>query len=229
MMKRLILIFLILFIACSQQWQFIQESNTTSVTVINAGVAGNNTRDLLKRVQKDVIDQNPDLVVMMIGTNDFCNDRKFISIRKYESNLNRLILSISQRSKLILLTIPPVQWKKLFERHDRNKYPKNYLNLINRCNEIIKSKDCYGIVYIIDLHHYFNCLGQNWLLDGVHQNDEANRAMAAIIYQYILDNFDISEIKKIICFGDSITESRKLKVRYTDYLEWLLNKNDKLD
>jgi lysophospholipase L1-like esterase len=38
--------------------------------IINAGRSGNNTADLLARLQTDVINQNPDMVVIMIGRND---------------------------------------------------------------------------------------------------------------------------------------------------------------
>ncbi|HEX2949579.1 MAG TPA: GDSL-type esterase/lipase family protein, partial [Armatimonadota bacterium] len=38
--------------------------------VLNAGVGGNNTRMLLERLDADVLAQHPDLVVLMVGTND---------------------------------------------------------------------------------------------------------------------------------------------------------------
>ena len=47
--------------------------NAEDTTVINAGVGGNTTRNLLKRVKKDVLAKKPDVVVMMVGTNDALN------------------------------------------------------------------------------------------------------------------------------------------------------------
>ncbi len=40
------------------------------VTVVNAGISGNSTVDALNRLQKDVLDQQPDLVTVMFGLND---------------------------------------------------------------------------------------------------------------------------------------------------------------
>ena len=39
--------------------------------VINAGVSGDTTRDALKRIKKDVMEQNPQMVIIILGGNDF--------------------------------------------------------------------------------------------------------------------------------------------------------------
>ena len=43
---------------------------SNEVEVINAGVGGNSSANLLKRVHEDVIAKQPDLVILMVGTND---------------------------------------------------------------------------------------------------------------------------------------------------------------
>ena len=220
-MKKLLIFPIILFFMCASQQQLITENH--EIEVINKGIAGNNTTDLLKRVDRDVIKLNPNLVIIMAGTNDFCNDRKFVSADQYEKNLDKLIDKITKNSKLILLTVPTIEWNKLFQRHNKSNYPQNYENLIDECNEIIKSKNNEN-VYIIDINHYFNNVGKsNWLIDGVHQTEEANQTIAAVIYQFLIDNMDRNKIQKIVCFGDSITESRLTKLKYSDYLQKLLN------
>jgi len=191
-----------------------------NIEVINKGIPGNNSFDLLSRVQQDVVSYQPDLVIMMVGTNDFCNDRKFVSPDQYEKNLDQLISLISQNSSLILLTILPIEWEKLFQRHSRQAYPDDFDILIYRCNKIIKSKRAYCAV--IDMNNFFK-LAEGWFIDGVHQTDVATRFMAAVIYQYIVDHFCYFNLRKIVCFGDSITRSCFLKFQYSDYLSMLLN------
>ena len=39
--------------------------------VINAGVSGDTTGDALKRIEKDVLEQNPQMVIVILGGNDF--------------------------------------------------------------------------------------------------------------------------------------------------------------
>ena len=173
-----IVFILFVFFRCAPQ-QLLLENR--KIEVVNKGIAGNNTNDLLKRVDQDVIKESPNLVILMIGTNDFCNDRKFVSADQYEKNLDQLIKRITKNSQLILLTIPIIEWDKLFRRHDKNNYPENYEYLIIKCNEIVKNKRGKNI-YVIDINHYFDNIGSNWLIDGVHQTEEANQIIAAIIY-----------------------------------------------
>jgi len=44
--------------------------------VINSGIKGNTTTDILGRLKKDVLDKKPDLVILMVGTNDMLNSKK---------------------------------------------------------------------------------------------------------------------------------------------------------
>ena len=40
------------------------------IEVLNAGISGHKSNDMLKRFQKDVIDKKPDLVTISVGVND---------------------------------------------------------------------------------------------------------------------------------------------------------------
>ena len=50
--------------------KFLLISFQCDIEIINKGIGGNNTRDLISRVEKDVISEKPDIVIMMVGTND---------------------------------------------------------------------------------------------------------------------------------------------------------------
>ena len=41
-----------------------------NITLINQGVSGDKTEELLARINQDVIDLNPDVVILLIGIND---------------------------------------------------------------------------------------------------------------------------------------------------------------
>ena len=51
--------------------------------IINSGIGGNNTVDLLKRIDKDCLAYKPDLTILMIGTNDM-NSQKHVLLPEYE-------------------------------------------------------------------------------------------------------------------------------------------------
>lgn len=63
--------------------------------VINSGVGGNSTNDAVKRLKKDVLDHDPDIVIMMFGMNDQAivqsTGKAIVSLEDYEKNYRRMI------------------------------------------------------------------------------------------------------------------------------------------
>jgi len=83
------------------------------IRVVNKGNSGNNTRDLQKRWQEDVINQKPQWVAVFIGVNDVW--RQFdvprikedaVPIDEYERNLEGLITSTLPSVKGMILMTP---------------------------------------------------------------------------------------------------------------------------
>ena len=79
--------------------------------VINAGVSGNTSADLLARWERDVIAEKPDLVFCMIGINDvwrhfdcFDPSRRQISAEEYERNLEAICERAKGARELCLMT-----------------------------------------------------------------------------------------------------------------------------
>lgn len=81
--------------------------------VTNSGISGNTSRDLLARFQRDVVDLKPNWVSICIGINDVW--RQFdspaipddqVSLKEYEDNLEKMILSVQGRVKGIFLLTP---------------------------------------------------------------------------------------------------------------------------
>src|SRR5882757_8309127 len=54
---------------------FGHQAITEDVSVFNAGVSGNNTNNLLARLQTDCLSHNPTLTILMAGTNDMNNGK----------------------------------------------------------------------------------------------------------------------------------------------------------
>jgi lysophospholipase L1-like esterase len=49
------------------------------VRITNAGINGNDTDSLLSRLEKDVIQQTPRLMVLMVGTNDMLSGKNMLT------------------------------------------------------------------------------------------------------------------------------------------------------
>jgi lysophospholipase L1-like esterase len=207
-------------------------------TVINAGIGGNNTQDLLDRIQADCLAHKPNITVLMIGTNDM-NTRKHIPLQQYTANLDSLCRQITAAgSHLVLMNILPVYEPYLFTRHDRAFYgAEGHAGRKAKVNEAIRATAATHKAPLADLHQLFDKLGNigteasSWLqnevnsgkTDGVHPTPQGYKAIA-IAAHGMLQRYDLSS-KIIVCFGDSITagDGTITGNSYPAYLNQLLN------
>ena len=86
----------------------------TNWTVINSGLGGENTRDALARLQTDVLDHEPDLVTVLLGTAD-ASKNKGVPIQEYESNLTSIVEKITP-NKTLIISSPPIDINRLLAR-----------------------------------------------------------------------------------------------------------------
>lgn len=186
--------------------------------VLNAGVGGNNTRMLLERLDADVLAQHPDLVLLMVGTNDALNTSCLLPIDEYRTNLHTLCSRIRDVASLLLMTILPCDVPSLLLRHAAHEYgdvpPEER---ITQVNQAIRSYAAVQQIPLVDTHSIFTAIGyvgdgENSLIrnaancgiaDGVHPTADGYRVIATTVFQAILDHQ--LPTQRIVCFGDSIT------------------------
>ncbi len=195
------------------------------VEVINAGIGGNSSADLLSRVERDVIAKSPDTVVLMVGTNDRLNSRKLMPAKEYEANVVKLVQKIKAGSaKVVLVTPPPCVEALLFKRHDPAKFAdQSPTERMAEVREIIVKIAREHEATLVDLHLYLvekNLADDNKMSvlrvpsngggnDGVHLNAEGYKLMGEMIAKAIVaEKLDTA---KVICFGDSITYGAGMK------------------
>lgn len=84
-------------------------------TFINSGVSYDTSTDALKRLNRDVLDHEPDWVIVALGTFDaqrlhVSPDRPLVSLADYWENLNTIESNVSEitNNPLIWLTPPPI-------------------------------------------------------------------------------------------------------------------------
>lgn len=191
------------------------------IQIINAGIAGNTSRDLLQRIKSDVISHNPDVVLMMIGTNDMVNSNKLTSVKEYEKNLNHIISRLKKREIEVVLISPiPVDTTYLFGRHDRDTYTQPPNVRIETAGRVMKQIAIDRDVFFLDMNREFSERGipthnkdefirnekNSEATDGVHPTPEGYQLLAGLIYKFMITNNLIEPNMKVICFGDSITK-----------------------
>lgn len=70
------------------------------VPIVNKGVSGDGTRDAKLRLEKDVLAENPDMVIILLGGND--NLKKIPREETFE-NLRTMITEIQSRGSIVVL------------------------------------------------------------------------------------------------------------------------------
>lgn len=199
--------------------------------VINAGIGGNNTYDILARIEQDCLMHHPELTILMAGTNDCMNSRHLVPLSQYEQNMRTIISRIADnKSRMILMSILPAYEPYLNLRHDPKSYePLGHTEWKSAVNGLIKKLSMEYRQIFLDMHHIFDTSGnvgekpESWLQneansgvkDGVHPTPEGYRAMAVSIYECIIRN-ELPR-RKIVCLGDSITAGL-----YPEYLKQML-------
>lgn len=207
--------------------------NQGAPVVINAGVSGNNTVDLLSRIDKDCLTHHPTLTVLMVGTNDM-NSQKYVPLQQYQQNLNLIIQKLKDAgSQVLLMTILPQYEPYLLTRHPAAFYqPEGVAGRRKQWNEIIKAVAEKQKVHLLDLARRFEVLGkigpdkdslfQNEAntnkTDGVHPTPTGYRFLALAVYDYITCNQ--LPANNIVCLGDSITHGYGA-VPGESYPDWL--------
>lgn len=68
----------------------------TQINVINSGISGDTAEGALKRLDRDVLSFNPDLVVVSLGLNDCCT-MGAEGVKKYKENLSKIFEKINQK------------------------------------------------------------------------------------------------------------------------------------
>lgn len=188
--------------------------------VLNKGVGGNSTIELLQRIEEDVIQENPDLVILMVGTNDLLNSRKMVSYTEYANNLDIIVGQIKMTgSRVLLMSSPPVDSAYLFTRHDKTLYLQPPNEIMDSASHIVKKIASDSDVLFLDLYAKFSALDlprhnedlffrnqvNSGKSDGVHPTALGYHFIAEQVFHFLKEHKLVKKDIKIVCFGDSIT------------------------
>ncbi|HCO23532.1 MAG: hypothetical protein CME31_22180 [Gimesia sp.] len=215
---------------------FLAPTEATAATVINAGVGGNRSSQLLKRLDRDVLAKQPTTVVLMVGTNDRLNSGGFIDIQSYRKNVESLIDQIEAGGAKVLLVTPPTCVPELlFNRHDRKKYDdQSPVARMQEVRTVLLEVAQQKKVDLLDFHDYLiqhkladdqkTSLLRNpansGVKDGVHLIPAGYELLAMLVAEKLqAGEFDTTTV---VCFGDSLTKGSE-KANYPAYLQTILN------
>lgn len=159
-----------------------------STEVIGAGISGNKVPDLLSRIEQDVLEKHPSVVVIYIGINDVWHYafamRGLSGTPKdeYEKGLIEIIQRIHAVNGRTILCTPTVIGEKRNGDNSSDTMLDEYSAISRRVASETGSTLCdlrkIFIEYLTN-HNTLNAEKDILTYDGVHLNDAGNRLVAA--------------------------------------------------
>lgn len=191
-----------------------------NINVIGAGISGHKVPDLQKRLDKDVLDKDPTVVVIYIGINDVWHSTngRGTSTEDYEAGLKELIDRIHAKNARVLLCTPSVIGEKAAGENPLDGMLAQFAG--------ISRKVAYETgVQLLDLHeafrHYLEAHNKKGVskgiltTDGVHLNETGNKFVA----EEMLSALEGDEMKKkllrhvvLFKFKDDVSEEQVKEV-----------------
>ena len=172
------------------------------VEIVNSGVGGSTTEHSLGRFKSDVLDHDPELVIIMLGANDAAIDvwknppasTPRVAKQRYAENLRHFVKTLKARkAKVILMAPPPFRWtEKLKQLYGKPPYDVNdpwgfSAKLAEYCDvvrAVAREEDLPLVDAFKAFQEYDRVDGQSvddLLLDGMHPNDKGHAIIAELL------------------------------------------------
>jgi lysophospholipase L1-like esterase len=188
--------------------------------IINKRAEGNNTFQLLERLERDVLNECPDVVFLMAGMHDMIDLHKFLDHKTFRKVYQKIISRLKDSGiETVLINLTPIDTNAISSRYNLSIFKTPPLTRITKANEVIKNLAEVNGLRMIDIYKEFSSKGsinsgENSLImnvansgtpDGVHTTAEGNKIIAEQIFKYLVDTRKISEKMTLLFFGESIT------------------------
>ena len=152
-------------------------------TIINRGISGQTTAQMLFRFQQDVVDLNPNLVVLLAGINDIAENTGPISVKAIFENIVSMVdTAKANQIKVVICSVLPsntITWKANTNPSDK----------IIELNQMIKTYADTNTITYVDYYHSMvdsnKGLDKKYSDDGVHPNLGGYKIMESIILKIL--------------------------------------------
>ena len=166
--------------------EFIKESYPdVEFEFIDLGIGGNQTKDLVARLESDFIDIQPDIVSILIGVNDtwhHADDRSWIPGEKFEANYRALLEGIRTRTNAKIMMMEPFlipTEDKEFFREDLNPKIDIIRKLAHEYADVYLPTD--GILWSA----YIGDDPLSYSEDGIHLTEKGAQYVGRKYFEYI--------------------------------------------
>ena len=162
------------------------------IEVVNAGIGGNKVPDLQRRLQKDVLDKKPTLVVIYIGINDIWHGQsdpsKGTTKEKFADGLKEIVGKIKGAGARVVLCTPSVIGEKTGGTNALDGRLDEYSDISRKLAKELKLPLCdlrSAFADYLKTNNSENKAQGILTGDSVHLNDEGNKLVAETILKTI--------------------------------------------
>ena len=172
-------------------------ANKLSLNVINSGIGGDTSGGLLGRFYQDVVRHQPDMVVILGGTNDLWWD---VGINSILANIFAMACQAQYRNIVPVVGLPLPLFMENIEHQEMMAPIAGWDKCVNKLSELVaalaaaaKASD----IACLDLYHPFldakgDVVGKYFLEDGLHPNKPGNLLMAEKMVELLRSQFYFS-------------------------------------
>ncbi|SFW54341.1 Lysophospholipase L1 [Pseudomonas sp. NFACC09-4] len=138
--------------------------------IINAGIPGDTTDDMLARIQADVLDKDPSVCVLMLTVNDKTNN---FTLAKHETNVRSIIGQLKSAGIKVVVISPPVYRSGL----------ASWVSWVEKGEQVAGQLNCPFIDVWRDYANYYlaNQTFNDWYVDYIHQTLTGNDRIFQIL------------------------------------------------
>jgi lysophospholipase L1-like esterase len=176
------------------------EKNGRKIIVIPAGVSGNTSKDMLARLDRDVLSKKPDWMTLSCGVNDVWHGANGVDLPTYKTNITSIVDQATKAGiKVVILTATMIT---------EDQTAPNNVKLVPY-NDFLRSLAAERHFPVADLNADMqaalaaekaktpNIKGSILTVDGVHMNGLGNEMMASgVLKAFGLTDAQIAEQKE---------------------------------
>ncbi|MGB5745884.1 MAG: GDSL-type esterase/lipase family protein [Desulfobacterales bacterium] len=174
-------------------WPLLVE-NQVKVKIINSGIGGDTSGGMLGRFYQDVVRHNPEMVLIMGGTNDLWWD---LDINLIQANIFAMTSQAEYHNIAPVVALPlPLYIENI--RQQKMMAPiggwENCIRKLARLVEALSASAGESDIACLDFYHLFlddkgAILEKYFLEDGLHPNKDGHLLMAATAAKFLKSTF----------------------------------------
>lgn len=168
----------------TEQWLIKDPAFFEKYKLINRGIGGQTTSQMLLRFYQDVINLNPEAVVILAGINDIAGNTGLISTKAISENIESMcILARAKKIKVVLCSLLPankIPWRNV------DSVAQKVIDLNQQLKTIASEMELTWVDYYTPMVNDEKGLPEKYSSDGIHPTLEGYQKIESIITPVLL-------------------------------------------